>query len=96
MNEMLQDYVVCNARTKGIYNILTKCTLFLSTIGPAVLKTINWTSELDEVFIDNFMNRDNTLKWQYFGSRDAVFRTYPGILDFYTSYIRDWYIKYEA
>ena len=49
--------------------------------GPVVLKTINWTSELDEVFIDNLMNRDNTLKWQYFGSPDAVFRTYPGMTD---------------
>ena len=52
----------------------------LSDTGPEVLKTINWTSELDEVFIDNFMNGDDTLKWQYFGSRDAVFRTYPGII----------------
>ena len=52
-----------------------------------MLKTINWTSELDEVFIDNFMNRDNTLKWQYFGSRDAVFRTYPGIIHIPSVYV---------
>ncbi|CAB4008171.1 Hypothetical predicted protein, partial [Paramuricea clavata] len=64
--------------------------------GPAVLKTINWTSELDEVFIDNFMNRDNTLKWQYFGSRDAVFRTYPAkrwTNPYYSARRRPWYTQ---
>ena len=56
-------------------------TLYLVPIieGAEVLKTINWTSQLEEVFIDNFKNKDETLKWQYFGSRDAVFRTYPGM-----------------
>ncbi|XP_028401056.1 voltage-dependent calcium channel subunit alpha-2/delta-2-like [Dendronephthya gigantea] len=64
--------------------------------GPVVLKTINWTSELDEVFIDNLKNRDDTLKWQYFGSPDAVFRTYPAkrwTNPYYSARKRPWYTQ---
>ena len=47
--------------------------------GADVLRTIQWSAALDEVFKENFHTHDSTLKWQYFGSHDAVFRTYPGI-----------------
>ena len=52
--------------------------MFSTYIGADVLKTIKWTAEIDKVFRDNLKNKDPTLKWQYFGSQDAVFRTYPG------------------
>ena len=52
--------------------------MFSTYIGAHVLKTLKWSGEIDEVFRDNLKNKDPTLKWQYFGSHDAVFRTYPG------------------
>lgn len=52
--------------------------MFSTYIGAHVLKTLKWSGEIDEVFRDNLKNKDPTLKWQYFGSHDAVFRAYPG------------------
>uniref|UniRef100_A0A1I8HSM8 VWFA domain-containing protein n=1 Tax=Macrostomum lignano TaxID=282301 RepID=A0A1I8HSM8_9PLAT len=48
-----------------------------------ILNVANWTGSLDDVFIAN-AQKDSTLKWQYFGTTEGMFKIYPGI---------QWYVQ---
>ncbi|XP_071083226.1 voltage-dependent calcium channel subunit alpha-2/delta-2-like isoform X4 [Haliotis cracherodii] len=42
-----------------------------------ILNGLNWTSQLDKVFEENY-KKDPEILWQYFGSQAGFMRTYPG------------------
>lgn len=52
----------------------TVITLF---VAPDVLHGIEWSSNLNEIFISNF-REDDSLSWQYFGSSTGFMRQFPG------------------
>ncbi|EDW03637.1 GH10400 [Drosophila grimshawi] len=71
--------------------------------APHVLKTIQWSEQLDEVFRQNYQS-DPALSWQYFGSDTGILRHYPASLwsdsrankldaDTYDCRKRSWYIE---
>jgi len=70
---------------------------------PKVANAIDWSSQLDLTFRDNY-NRDPSLSWQYFGSSTGFMRQYPAMKwmtsehdpDLYDARMRDWYIKAAA
>ncbi|XP_077987159.1 voltage-dependent calcium channel subunit alpha-2/delta-1-like [Glandiceps talaboti] len=70
---------------------------------PRILNGINWTSGLDEVFVENY-KKDTDLIWQYFGSSEGFMRTYPAhiwslgpnAIDQYDVRRRGWYIQAVA
>lgn len=43
-----------------------------------VVKDIQWSQELDSIFISNYQ-KDPTLSWQFFGSSLGFMRQFPGI-----------------
>ncbi|XP_018566720.1 voltage-dependent calcium channel subunit alpha-2/delta-3 isoform X2 [Anoplophora glabripennis] len=59
---------------------------------------IQWSKELDEVFIGNY-NSDPALSWQYFGSSSGIMRHYPAKRwedykkDLFDCRIRTWFIE---
>lgn len=62
----------------------------------------DWSEKLDEVFRNN-LERDPSLKWQYFASQSGLFRVFPGIKwpkrwneDFYDCRTQMWYIQTAA
>jgi len=65
-----------------------------------VLQGIEWSSELDDIFISN-LKEYPTLHWQYFGSATGFLRQYPamswrkdnseGNTDLFDSRMRPWY-----
>ncbi|KAH8273978.1 hypothetical protein KR044_006824 [Drosophila immigrans] len=68
-----------------------------------VLKTIQWSEQLDEVFRQNYQS-DPALSWQYFGSDTGILRHYPAAqwtdsrankldADTYDCRKRSWYIE---
>lgn len=64
-----------------------------------VLDTIQWSEELDEVFVQNY-NSDPALLWQYFGTDKGFLRHYPAMswereheVDDYDCRKRSWYIE---
>lgn len=68
-----------------------------------VLKTIEWSEQLDEVFRQNYQS-DPALSWQYFGSDTGILRHYPAAqwtdsrankldADTYDCRKRSWYIE---
>ncbi|KAM8715263.1 hypothetical protein ACLKA7_002333 [Drosophila subpalustris] len=70
---------------------------------PNVLKTIQWSEQLDEVFRQNYQS-DPALSWQYFGSDTGILRHYPASqwtdtrinkqdADTYDCRKRSWYIE---
>jgi hypothetical protein len=44
---------------------------------PNIQQDVLWSAALDAVFRDN-LQVDPTIKWQYFGSKSGMFRTFPG------------------
>lgn len=66
------------------------------------LKVLNWTAELDKVFVHNY-HADPALSWQYFGSETGILRHYPAKswenrdieseVDVYDCRKRSWYIE---
>ncbi|XP_064542057.1 voltage-dependent calcium channel subunit alpha-2/delta-3 isoform X1 [Drosophila montana] len=71
--------------------------------APHVLKTIQWSEQLDEVFRQNYQS-DPALSWQYFGSDTGILRHYPAAqwtdsrankldADTYDCRKRSWYIE---
>lgn len=46
-------------------------------LGYYVKNAVNWSEQLDEVFISN-LKIDPTMSWQYFGSSTGFMRQYPG------------------
>lgn len=67
-------------------------------LGSKTLEAIQWSEELDEVFIQNY-NSDPALSWQYFGSDTGFLRHYPAMswdrreVDVYDCRKRSWYIE---
>ncbi|XP_060667077.1 voltage-dependent calcium channel subunit alpha-2/delta-3 [Drosophila nasuta] len=68
-----------------------------------VLRTIQWSEQLDEVFRQNYQS-DPALSWQYFGSDTGILRHYPAAqwtdsrtnkldADTYDCRKRSWYIE---
>lgn len=43
-----------------------------------VIKDIQWSQELDSIFISNYQ-KDPTLSWQFFGSSTGFMRQFPGM-----------------
>lgn len=43
-----------------------------------VIKDIQWSQELDSIFISNYQ-KDPTLSWQFFGSSTGFMRQFPGV-----------------
>ncbi|CAH1783644.1 unnamed protein product [Owenia fusiformis] len=66
-----------------------------------ILLGADWSKALDPVFESNW-NQDKTLTWQYFGSKDGLFRNFPGIkwekkgVDMFDCRYRGWYIQAAA
>ncbi|XP_073994494.1 voltage-dependent calcium channel subunit straightjacket isoform X3 [Rhodnius prolixus] len=69
--------------------------------APDVLHGIEWSSNLNEIFISNF-REDDSLSWQYFGSSTGFMRQFPamkweqtpsGPVDLYDCRTRSWYIE---
>lgn len=67
--------------------------------GTKVLNALQWSEQLDEVFIQNY-NSDPALSWQYFGSDTGFLRHYPAMgwkrwphVDVYDCRKRSWYIE---
>ncbi|XP_023032149.1 voltage-dependent calcium channel subunit alpha-2/delta-3 [Drosophila willistoni] len=71
--------------------------------APKVMKTIDWSEKLDEVFRQNYQS-DPALSWQYFGSDTGILRHYPASqwidmrenpddADTYDCRKRSWYIE---
>jgi hypothetical protein len=44
---------------------------------PSIQQDVLWSAALDGVFRDN-LAVDPTIKWQYFGAKSGMFRTFPG------------------
>lgn len=42
-----------------------------------ILNGLNWTAGMDEVWKENYQS-DDSLLWQFFGSKTGIFRNYPG------------------
>ncbi|XP_055387226.1 voltage-dependent calcium channel subunit alpha-2/delta-3 [Condylostylus longicornis] len=72
--------------------------------SPDVLRTIMWSEELDDVFVQNYKT-DPALSWQYFCSDTGILRHYPALqwdiddtieeteADTYDCRKRSWYIE---
>lgn len=43
----------------------------------SVLEDIQWSNQLDSIFLDNY-RKDPTLSWQFFGSARGFMRHFPG------------------
>ncbi|XP_016985901.1 voltage-dependent calcium channel subunit alpha-2/delta-3 isoform X7 [Drosophila rhopaloa] len=67
--------------------------------APDVIKAIQWSENLDQIFRDNYKN-DPTLSWQFFGSSTGFMRQFPASkwrkdvpVDLYDCRLRSWYME---
>lgn len=60
------------------FNTYTNLRL-ISLVACDVIKDIQWSQNLDRVFLDNY-KIDPTLSWQFFGSSTGFMRQFPGIV----------------
>ncbi|XP_067644743.1 voltage-dependent calcium channel subunit alpha-2/delta-3 isoform X6 [Eurosta solidaginis] len=63
-----------------------------------VIKDIQWSENLDQIFRDNYKN-DPTLSWQFYGSSTGFMRQFPAAkwkakpVDLYDCRLRSWYME---
>ncbi|XP_054735592.1 voltage-dependent calcium channel subunit alpha-2/delta-3 isoform X6 [Anastrepha obliqua] len=63
-----------------------------------VIKGIQWSENLDQIFRDNYKN-DPTLSWQFYGSSTGFMRQFPAAkwkakpVDLYDCRLRSWYME---
>ncbi|KAK3601586.1 hypothetical protein CHS0354_027831 [Potamilus streckersoni] len=69
-----------------------------------ILNGVYWSERMNNEFVEN-MQKDNTLKWQYFCSSDGFFRIFPGLTwprrnkknegdtDLFDCRMRSWYLQ---
>ncbi|XP_012158021.1 voltage-dependent calcium channel subunit alpha-2/delta-3 isoform X4 [Ceratitis capitata] len=63
-----------------------------------VIKSIQWSENLDQIFRDNYKN-DPTLSWQFYGSSTGFMRQFPAAkwkakpVDLYDCRLRSWYME---
>lgn len=64
-----------------------------------VIKAIQWSENLDQIFRDNYKN-DPSLSWQFFGSSTGFMRQFPAskwkkdeTVDLYDCRLRSWYME---
>lgn len=64
-----------------------------------VIKAIQWSENLDQIFRDNYKN-DPSLSWQFFGSSTGFMRQFPASkwkkdvpVDLYDCRLRSWYME---
>ncbi|XP_071816087.1 voltage-dependent calcium channel subunit alpha-2/delta-3-like isoform X2 [Apostichopus japonicus] len=83
LNNSLEDVFmnITGYETTGV--LYSNSTIHVPTVvydkDPDLLRGINATSVLDQVFQDN-LEKDTSLTWQYFGSTIGYMRNYPGVL----------------
>lgn len=78
---------------------ITQLTLDYIDTAPDVIKAIQWSENLDQIFRDNYKN-DPTLSWQFFGSSTGFMRQFPASkwrkdvpVDLYDCRLRSWYME---
>lgn len=69
------------------------------TTASDVIKAIQWSENLDQIFRDNYKN-DPSLSWQFFGSSTGFMRQFPASkwkkdvpVDLYDCRLRSWYME---
>lgn len=62
----------------------------LHFVACEVIKDIQWSQQLDSIFIDNYQ-KDPTLSFQFFGSSTGFMRQFPGMWAFFDEILsRQW------